>query len=166
MMSIWQSQAMHYCIGKGPLKVVSSDWSTLPLILSASKYFRQISISFYPHPNISYIFRSHFIFGYPRIPSGIQGYHGVSKDTIGYPRIPWVSKDTMLGIQGYHANQVQQPMCLHKTSWQDLGADLSTVPPIFNSHFTRTVLYLPAPGIQSWECDRQPRRCFHLALWG
>ena len=27
--------------------MVSSDWSTLPLILSASKYFRYISLSFY-----------------------------------------------------------------------------------------------------------------------
>merc|ERR1712110_477986 len=70
------------------------------------------------------------------------------------------------GIQGYLPNQVQQPMCLHKTSWRDLGADLPTVPPILNSHFTRTALYLPAPGIQNWECDRQPRRCFHLAQWG
>ena len=71
-----------------------------------------------------------------------------------------------LGIQGYLAKQVQQPMCLHKTSWRDLGADLPTVPPTFNSHFTRTALYIPAPGMLSWECDRQPWRCLHLAQWG
>ena len=67
---------------------------------------------------------------------------------------------------GYLANQVQQPMCLHKTSWRDLGADLPTVPPIFKSHFTRTALYLPAPGIQSWECDRQPREMSSLGSMG
>ena len=64
------------------------------------------------------------------------------------------------------SKQVQQPMCLHKISWRDLGADLPTVPPLFNSHFTRTTLYIPAPGMPSWECDRQPWRCLHLAQWG
>ena len=66
----------------------------------------------------------------------------------------------------YPATQVQQPMCLHKISWRDSGADLPTVPPFFNSHFTRTTLYIPAPGMLSWECDRQPWRCLHLAQWG
>ena len=40
----------------------NSDLPTLPLILSASKYFRFISLSFYLHPNISDRFPSHFIF--------------------------------------------------------------------------------------------------------
>lgn len=70
------------------------------------------------------------------------------------------------GIQGYLPNQVQQPMCLHKTYWRGLGADLPTVPPTFNSHFTRTALYIPAPGMQSWECDRQPWRCPYSAQLG
>ena len=61
-------------------------------------------------------------------------------------------------FKNYPATQVKQPMCLHMTSWRDLGADLPTVPPFFNSHFTRTSLYIPAPGIQRWGCDRQPRR--------
>ena len=58
------------------------------------------------------------------------------------------------------AKQVQQPMCLHKTYWRGLGADLPTVPPTFNSHFTRTALYIPAPGMPSWECDRRPGDVF------
>ena len=66
----------------------------------------------------------------------------------------------------YPATQVQQPMCLHKISWRDLGADLPTVPPIFNSLFTRTTLYIPAPGMLSWKGDRQPWRCLYLAQWG
>ena len=68
-------------------------------------------------------------------------------------------------FKNYPATQVKQPKCLHMTSWRDLGADLPTVPPFFNSHFTRTSLYKPAPGIQRWRCDRQPRRC-PLAQWG
>ena len=43
----------------GPMK--DSVLLTLCLILSASKYFRLISLSFYPHQNISEIFPFHFI---------------------------------------------------------------------------------------------------------
>ena len=42
--------------------MANSDWSTLPLILSAFNYFRQISPSFDLHPNISDRFPSQFIF--------------------------------------------------------------------------------------------------------
>ena len=69
-------------------------------------------------------------------------------------------------FKNYPATQVKQPKCLHMTSWRDLGADLPTVPPFFNSHFTRTSLYIPAPGMQSRECDRQPWRCLCSAQWG
>ena len=43
-------------------EVRHSEFWTLPLILSASKYFRLISLSLYPHPNISDKFLCHFIF--------------------------------------------------------------------------------------------------------
>ena len=43
-------------------EVRHTEFWTLPLILSASKYFRLISLSLYPHPNISDKFLCHFIF--------------------------------------------------------------------------------------------------------
>ena len=48
--------------GQVPLKRDHSNLPPQPLILSTSKYFRQISLSFYLHPNISDRFPSHFIF--------------------------------------------------------------------------------------------------------
>ena len=42
--------------------MANSDWSTLPLILSAFNHFIQISPSFDLHPNISDRFPSQFIF--------------------------------------------------------------------------------------------------------
>ena len=47
---------------KAHLRGGNWDWPTLPLILSAYKYFRLISLSFYLHPNISDRFPFHFIF--------------------------------------------------------------------------------------------------------
>ena len=52
----------HCTIAKFQWEVRHSEFWTLPLILSASKYFRLISLSLYPHPNISDKFLCHFIF--------------------------------------------------------------------------------------------------------
>ena len=53
----------HQCtMAKFQWEVRHSEFWTLPLILSASKYFRLISLSLYPHPNISDKFLCHFIF--------------------------------------------------------------------------------------------------------
>ena len=43
-------------------RIVIWVFGTFALILWPSKYFRQIYLSFYPHPNISDRFPSHFIF--------------------------------------------------------------------------------------------------------
>ena len=52
----------HCTMAKFQWEVRHSEFWTLPLILSASKYFRLISLSLYPHPNISDKFLCHFIF--------------------------------------------------------------------------------------------------------
>ena len=58
----WQKRYYHSTMAKFQWEVRHSEFWTLPLILSASKYFRLISLSFYPHPNISDKFLCHFIF--------------------------------------------------------------------------------------------------------
>ena len=56
-----ETKNLHCTIGWGPLKMSNLNLLILYLILSASKYFRLIFLSFYLHPNISDRFPSHFI---------------------------------------------------------------------------------------------------------